>query len=293
MSSFTTETTPVASEQRFATAATDAEPSHVSLSDVLTTLRKRKWILVAAILLGILFGLYQGFTQPRLYEAYSRIEIRSGSSNQYRLGATQLESSSTVRLSSEALILKSDSLLLAVAEDLDLANNKDFAGQKPAARVDLNDPSSRQMLLGQMQGAITVTGITKTDIVLISCRSYNPSLSAEIVNKLIDEYIGRSFNSRVTSTSRVTNLLTKQLDSLQHDVESSQQKMIDLGKRLGILILDPQHNQITSSLESLTKAAGEAQIARITAESRYRVLSTMDPGSLDQSIAAIGPAATP
>lgn len=284
-------TTPVVPDQRTVHPGSDTEGNHVTLSDALMTLRKRKWILVAALLLGVLFGLYQGATQPRLYEAYGRIEIRSGSSNQYRIEAANSlgEGPSTVRLSSEALILKSDTLLLAVAEDLDLANNPDFVGAKPASHVDLNEPASRQMILNAMDGAINVAGITKTDIILISCRTYNAALSAAIVNRLIEEYISRSFSSRVTSTSRVSDLLTKQLEDLKKDVEASQQKMIDIGKRLGIITLDPQHNQIASSVEDLTRATGQAEVLRINAESRYRVLSSMDPNALDSSIASIGP----
>ncbi len=278
-----------APERPVVQAAGSPDSDNITLSELLLTLRKRKWVVAAVIALGIAVAFYQAFTQPRLYEAYGRIEIRSGSSNQYRLeAATSLDNSPTVRLNSEALILKSDSLLLAVAQDLDLANSADFLGKKPLAPVDLTQPAARERILGMMQGAINVTGVVKTDVVLISCRTYNANLSAEIVNKLIEEYISRSFNSRVTSSSRVSNLLTKQLEDLKRDVESSQQKMIDVGKRLGVLTLDPQHNQVTAGVEDLTRAASAAEVARINAESRYRVLSTMDPNSLDQSIAAIG-----
>ena len=59
---------------------------------------------------------------------------------------------------------------------------------------------------------------------------------------------------------------------------------MDLQKRLGVLGFDPKDNQISSSLEDLSKASGTAKIARIVAESRYRMLSGMDPSSIDNSI---------
>ena len=60
--------------------------------------------------------------------------------------------------------------------------------------------------------------------------------------------------------------------------------MIDLQKRLGVLGFDPTHNQISSSLDDLSKASNNAKIARIIAESRYRVLSGMDPDTIEGSI---------
>ena len=70
-------------------------------------------------------------------------------------------------------------------------------------------------------------------------------------------------------------------------VEGSQAQMIDLGKRLGVIGLDSNHNEISTSIDDLTRAAGQSQINRIVVESRYRVLSGMDPNALDASIGNI------
>ena len=59
-----------------------------TLSDLLQIVRKRKWIIAAALLLGAMYGLYKGSTQPRIYDAYGLIQIRKGSSDQYRVSAT-------------------------------------------------------------------------------------------------------------------------------------------------------------------------------------------------------------
>ncbi len=67
-------------------------------------------------------------------------------------------------------------------------------------------------------------------------------------------------------------------------METSQNQMMDLQKRLGILGFDPSHNQISTALDDLARAAGQAKVARIIAESRYRVLSGMDPDTIEGSI---------
>src|ERR1700712_4888792 len=98
--------------------------SDTTLSDILQTVRKRKWIIAAALLLGGLYGLYKGETQPRIYDAYGLIEIRKGSSDQFRVSSTSpLGNDTNNRMPTEVTILMSDTMLLSVARDLDLANN--------------------------------------------------------------------------------------------------------------------------------------------------------------------------
>jgi len=262
-------------------AATAAD---VTLGDAFATIRKRKYIILALALLGVAYGFYKGGTQPRLFSAYGRIEIRSGSSNQYRIG---LSGGAGGGIPTEVVILKSDTLLFTVVQDLDLANNPDFLGlkQRPSHRANTDDPAVRQSLIGQLNGMLTVAQLPKTDLIQITCQSSNPKLSADIVNKLIDEYIIRSVESRVESQKRASNFLTGTLENLKHKVEIAQGQVIDLQKKLGMLAIDPSHNEIAASLEALTTAADTAEVARILAGSRYRVLSEMDPEALDQNVA--------
>jgi polysaccharide biosynthesis transport protein len=63
-------------------------------------------------------------------------------------------------------------------------------------------------------------------------------------------------------------------------------------KKLGILGFDPTHNQISSSLDDLARAAASAKLARIIAEARYRVVSGMDPDTIESSI-EMTPGTTP
>ncbi len=267
-------------------ASSDARVD-TTLSDSILTLRKRKWLILIAGALGFSYGYYKAATQPRLYQAYGSIEIRSDANSEYRGSAAPLEDD-TYDIPTQTAILKSDNLLLAVARDLDLPNNPDFTGARgPTRHVSLDDLSVRQNVLNELQGDVTVTPITKTDIVRIACKTLSPQLSADIVNKLVKEYKQRSFQSRYQATQDVSDWLRGQLGDLKQQVEGSQAQMLDLGKRLGVLGLDASHNEISTSIDDLTRAAGTAEVSRIFAESRYRVLAGMDPNALDASIGAI------
>ena len=282
------------SADRYAAASTEDGPRpDTTLSDTLLVIRKRKWLILFAALLGFGYGYGKAVTQPRLYIAYGDIEIRSGAASEYRVNAAPL-AEDTYDIPTQTTILKSDTLLLTVARDLDLPNNPQFTGGRGRApHASIDEPPIRESMLGALQNDITVAPIPKTDIVRISCSTLDPNLSAEIVNKLIFEYIQNSFRSRYNATKTVSNWLSTQLSDLKEQVEASQREMIDLGKRLGVLGFDTSHNEITSGIDDLTKAASEAQINRIVVESRYRVLSGMDPAALDASVGVVNGGGSP
>ncbi|MDQ2835732.1 MAG: polysaccharide biosynthesis tyrosine autokinase [Acidobacteriota bacterium] len=257
-----------------------------TLSEALITMRKRKWVLGVAVALGLAYGLFTAQFQPKRYESYGRIQVRSGSSNEYRVSAVQgIGEDSASRILTEIAILKSDSLMLKVAREMDLSNNADFFELKaPPPHSTLDDPEVRQTTVHRLQSILNVSLVPKTDIIRISYSSPSPKLSADIVNKVISAYIQRSYETRFASTQRVSTWLAGTLDDLKQQVETSQEQMLDLQRKLGILGFDPTHNQISTSLDDLARASGAAKLARIIAEARYRVLSGMDPNNIEGSI---------
>jgi capsular exopolysaccharide synthesis family protein len=249
-----------------------------ALADAWVTLRKRKWIILGLALAGMAYGLYKARTQPRLFQATGTIEIRSGSTNEFKITGTGTGSSGFSQIPTQVAILKSDSLLLSVARNLNLANNSNFGGNGAAGpQRSIDDPVVRQSVLGEMQGILTVDTVSKTDLIHITCSTLDAHLSAEIVNGLVAEYIRYSFVSRQEATQRVTEFFSRQLDDLKQQVESSQGKMIDLQRQLGVLGFDPSLNQVTSNLTDLNRALDAAELTRIAAETRYRMIA--DHGS--------------
>src|SRR6202046_3073499 len=151
-----------ATQSGFSTTVTDT-----TLSEALITLRKRKSVLIVALLLGLAYGIFKAESQPKLYDAYGRIQVRSGSSNEYRVSAVQgYGEDSASKMLSEIEILKSDSLLLKVARDMDLSNNADFLEKKgPVPHTSVDDGENRQTTVHRLQSNLDITLVPKTDII--------------------------------------------------------------------------------------------------------------------------------
>jgi succinoglycan biosynthesis transport protein ExoP len=262
------------------------EGGETSLSEAVATLRKRKWILVLGVILGGSYGAYKAYTQPRIYDAGSTIQVHSGASAEYKLnGASDYDDSDT-RMNTEVAILKSDTLLYTVAKEMNLANNPDFTGAPPGppTHISLDDPNVRAGVIGQLQGNLHVSLIPRTELMSISYTSLSPKLAADIVNKVVYDYIQRSYVTPVQSTNRVSEWLSLQLNELKSTVEQEQSQMMELERKLGVLGYDSSRNQLSASLEDLLAAEETAKVARITAESRYRMITGMDVNTIEGSI---------
>ena len=272
---------PETNQTAFSTTVADT-----TLSEALIVLRKRRWVLIIAVLVGLAYGVFKAESQPKLYDSYGRIQVRSGSSNEYRVSSVQgYGGDSSGKMLTEIEILKSDSLMLKVCREMDLSNNADFLERKgPVPHSSLDDGETRQTTVHRLQSNLHVAVVPKTDIIRISYSSLNPKLSADIVNRVIQDYIHRSYQTRFESSRRVSDFLSGTLEGLKQEVETSQEQMMDMQRKLGILGFDPNHNQISSSLDDLAKAAATAKLARIIAEARYRVLSGMDPDTIEGTI---------
>lgn len=268
-----------------------------SLSESLIVLRKRRYVVVITLLLGLAFGLYRALTQVHVFDSSAKIEVRNGASQEYKIDPAQaLNGDSTSnKMAAEVVILQSDSLLITVARELNLCNNPAFLGTgTPAPYASLGDLDTREKTLYRLHTDLKVQLVPKTDIIKISYSSLDRQLSADIVNRIISDYIQRSYETRYLSTQRVSQWLSGQLDDLKRQVETSQQQMLDLQRKLGMLGFDPTKNQNTTTLEDLSVAVAQARITRILAESRLRAMENMDPNSIEDSLdptRGAGPAA--
>lgn len=261
------------------------ETGDTSLSEAFATLRKRKWILVLGVILGASYGAYKAYTQPRVFDAASTIQVHTGAAAEYKLNAvSDYSDDSQTRMNTEVNILTSESLLYSVAKEMDLANNPDFTGAPPGGHVSIDDPIVRAGVVGNLRGNLHVGLIPRTEMMSISYSSLSPKLAADIVNRVVAVYIQRGYQTPVQATNRVSEWLNVQLEELKSKVEQSQAQMMDLQRRLGVLGYDSKQNQLSASLEELLNAEGTAKVARINAESRYRMVAGMDVNTVEGSI---------
>ena len=275
------------------------------LTDLWLIVRKRKYLLIGVALgmalLAVLFGLYRG----KMYTATGEIQIQPGSASDLKQSITSvLGAGSTLDtvMESDGLILKSDKLLITVAKTLKLQDDPEFVSgrsplkaaflgpkQSPYLHGDIDqNPYLRNTILGNLRGHLTIARVPRTQMISISYVSRSPKLSANIVNTLESEFIKNNFVAHYNSTQQVTTWLTGQIDDLGRIVKDSQDRMVDLQKKLGISALDPTHSTIVQEITNLEKGVSDATEQRVLVEARYHILQSLPPDRVQDSPSPVG-----
>lgn len=277
----------------------------LALTDMWLVIRKRR-VLLAVLAVGLaILAVAAGYKRGDRYTATGQIEIQPGSAADLKQSISSVLSSGTSSLDnvieSDILILNSETLLMKVAGTLKLQNDPDFLSGQTAIKTskfggqvipllhgNLDDPHVRAVIVQILRANMTVGRVPRTQMISISYKSRSPQLSANVVNALESEYIENNFIAHYSNTKQVSQWLTGQIEGLRAVVQDSQDRMVDLQKKLGISALDPQHSMIVQEITNLEKGVSDATQQRVLEEARYHMLQSLPPDQIQDSPTPLG-----
>lgn len=273
-----------------------------TLSDLWLVIRKRRFMLVVIALGSLLCFVGHGLYKGKEYTAHGEIRIQPGAQSALKEGAASAlmpNMALDTVVESDIRILNSDTLLLKVAKKLKLKDDPEFLGKQPTLIPGIGRAKDSPLLHGNMdsvemqeavlrilRGHLMVVRVPRTQMMTISYRSSSPQLAANVVNTLTSEFIENNFISHYGSTQQVSQWLSSQIDDLRAVVQDSQNKMVDLQKKLGISALDPSHSLIVGEVTNLEKNAADASEQRLLAEARYHILQSLPPDRVQDAPSA-------
>ncbi len=275
------------------------EAKDLSLADLWIVIRKRRLLLLAAALGSAVLAFALGIHHGKRYMATGELQIQPGSASDLKESLSSVlgtDSSLDVVIESDIRILNSHKLLTAVARSLKLQDNPDFlgrghwpfggSGNSPLLHASLDDPAVQAAVVRILRGGLVVSRVPRTQMVTISYQSPSPQLSASIVNALENQFIENNFISHYSTTQQVSKWLTGQMDDLRSVVQNSQDKMVDLQRKLGVMALDPDHSLVVQQMANLEKGLSDATEQRVVTEARYRILSSLPPDQIMENSAS-------
>ena len=283
------------------------ETKDISLHDLWLVIRKRRILLIGMALGLAALAMTAGLVRGKRYTATGEVQIQPGSASDLKQSISSVlgsgMSSLDVIIESDIRVLQSETLLTRVAQTLKLQDNPEFLGGAktlsirtsffdhqsiPLMHGDLNNPYVRNAIVNRLRAHLMVSRVPRTQMITISYTSNSPELSAEIVNALENEFVENNFSTHYNSTQQVSKWLTAQMDDLRSIVQSSQNKMVDLQRKLGVLALDPNHDLMVQEVISLQKGVSDATEQRVLAEARYRILESIPSDQIQDSPTPVG-----
>lgn len=260
------------------------------LTHYLQVLVRRRWFIVASVLLAVTLAVYINATTIRLYRSTGSIEIAREAARVIDAddGSAKPAFYSQEFYQTQYGLLKSRALAELVVRKLNLTNNPTFmygySGRDPEERPRALGAEQRKALertaARVLMANLTIEPTRSSSLVSISFDSPDPELSARIVNTLSESFIEQNLARRFAASSYARKYLEDRIAQTRARLEESERKIVDYARSQRIINLDaPAQREgggttaspslVGSELGALSGALNTAKAERIAAEARY------------------------
>ena len=205
---------------------------------------KRRWLIVAAIMLGSVgLAAVAAFLQPSTYEASAKLLVkvdRTSSLTGFGEGVGELSPLVTAQnpLSTELEVMTSRPILTEVIQRLKL---KDGDGETVSAQ-ELQEELETQILGG-------------ADVIQISLTNPSPVAAARVVNTLAEIYIENNIADNRAQSTKALQLLERRLPDLEAFVSQSEAQLRNFKQNNSIISLPEEAKSTVEVLEDVQAQA--------------------------------------
>jgi len=109
----------------------------------------------------------------------------------------------------------------------------------------------------------------ETRLIDISYTHTDPEVAAKVVNAIAETYVFNNLERKTETNTNTGDVLTKRIAELQQTIRADEERLVNYAKNNQILSLDASQNTVVERLGALNRQLGEAENARIDAESRF------------------------
>ena len=286
----------------------------IDLRDLLDVLVRRRWSVIAVLLLCFFTVAIYTFSVTPQFKAKGVLKVSSQSSNLTKFDNLESTALKTMEFQeTQVKLLQSEQLAGRVIDALDLTSHSVFnpelsgsSGGKAYAKgvlatikgfvrakddedgASLPEEVQRQLLehkvLSKFNGRFSVSPVKNSELVEVKFETPDPTLSAAIVNSSMEEFINMHMDSNLKASQDAARFLNKQIEVAQIKLEKSEMELQSFARDIGVVSLSPKLNLVLRQLEELNEALAKARSNRIAMEARYQQYMDNDRGEFVQVI---------
>ncbi|MGA3117085.1 MAG: polysaccharide biosynthesis tyrosine autokinase [Syntrophobacteraceae bacterium] len=273
------------------------------IRDYLEIIRRRKWLILTILLISIATTLVVSLAVKPQYKANGKIELtiqspRVTKFEDMTMLGTQLQTREFMQ--TQLKLLKSETLSGRVIDKLQLEHNPAltpaldhslaitnlissakngvadfFAGLFHSnGAMQADDPKLPELRLrkkveDKFAKNLEAQPERDTTIFSLAFTSTDPSLSRDVINTLIQEYITWQVDKKIDATIAAKQRLEKQIELARIQLEKAETNLNDFARKAGIVSLNANQNLIYSQLEEANRAYSAIQTERMNKEALY------------------------
>ena len=169
-------------------------------------------------------------------------------------------------LATQAKLIQSDSVLRPVAQQLKLNPDREAQDAQNPKSPSADDAP---VLLRNLK----VTRPPNTYLLLISYRSPDPRLAAEVANATAHSYLEHTYNIRFKSSASLSAFMEKQLEELKAKMERSSSALAQFERELNVINPEQKTSILSARLLQLNTEYTNAQGDRVRKETAFKSVS--------------------
>ena len=247
----------------------------IDFATIVRVITHWRWLILGAILLGLLGALVVTLLTTPLYRSFVTLEVNPPSVE--IMDEQSRDRSSTMAawdfVATQVGLLSSRSIAERAAQDLNLANNTELVGEG-------GDAASRlRTATAVVAGGLNVEVPEEGQLIKFSYDSESPVLSAAIANQIADSFINANLQRRYDASSYARRFLERQIAKARGDLERSERQLVAYAQAQGIINTNTNEKGESTgdvnslqgeSLVALNRALADAVARRVAAEGAYR-----------------------
>ncbi len=268
----------------------EPEPESVSvpLSHYLWVFKRHRWKMIAFITACVTATLVISSRITPIYESTATVDV-DRQTPQGVIGQDAVRNSvndSDQFLATQVKLIQSDAVLRPVAEKYQLLKRE---GQIPDAPPESAGPPTRfpairpqdaPVLLKQLK----VSRPPNTYLLLISYRSPEPQLAADVANAISSAYLEHTYNIRIRASASLSSFMEKQLEELRAKMDQSSLALNQFEREMNVINPEEKANILSARLLQLNTEYTNAQSERVRRES---VRNSVQAGTMEAAQASL------
>jgi len=231
----------------------------------LWVLRRHRWKILAFVAACELATLIVSSRVTPIYESAAVIDIdRQAPVGVIGDAATRVNGTDSDQfLATQIRLIEADAVLRPVAQKYKLLEREQQFRDLP------------QLSTAQVEGApillrrLKVTRPPNTYLLLITYRSPDAHLAADVANAIANSYLQHAYNLRVRSSNNLASYMEKELEELKAKMESSTQRLFQFERELNVINPEEKTNILSARLLQLNTEYTNAQADRVRKEAAF------------------------
>src|SRR5215471_8651563 len=243
----------------------EAQAAQVPLAHYLWILRRHGWKIAGFVIATVLAALIVSLRLTPIYESTATVDVDRQMPTGV-LGQEALQNATNDAdqfLATQVKLIESDSVLRPVVDKFRLREVEKDALEEA---VD-HSPASLEapVILKQLK----VTRPPNTYILLISYRSPNRQLAADVANEIAQSYLAHTYRIRYKATASLGDFMERQLEELKAKMEKSSAALAQFERELNVINPEEKTSILSARLLQLNAEYTNAQADRVKKEAAY------------------------